>query len=61
MVSNTDLAAKHRLADQPKSIDIIAAVPEAYRNVLLPLIKSKPVRTASGVCTSQHKVRSLIS
>jgi elongator complex protein 3 len=43
------LAAKHRLADQPKAVDIIAAIPETYRAALLPIIKSKPVRTASGI------------
>ena len=30
-------------------MDIIAAVPDAYKSTLLPYIKAKPVRTASGV------------
>jgi elongator complex protein 3 len=44
-----DLARKHKLSHLPKLVDIIAAVPEEYKNKLLPYIKAKPVRTASGV------------
>ena len=45
----TDMAKKYKLAYIPKLVDIIAAVPEDYRCKLLPYIKAKPVRTASGV------------
>ncbi|EGC35695.1 elongation protein 3 [Dictyostelium purpureum] len=45
----TELAAKNSLSDQPKSVDIISAIPESYKNTLLPLLKAKPVRTASGI------------
>lgn len=44
-----DLARKRRLKAVPRLMDIIAAVPEDYRDKLLPFIKSKPVRTASGI------------
>ena len=44
-----EIAKKHRLAYIPKLVDIIAAVPVEYRSKLLPYIKAKPVRTASGV------------
>jgi elongator complex protein 3 len=44
-----ELAKKHKLSFIPKLVDIIAAVPESYKNKLLPYIKAKPVRTASGV------------
>ena len=44
-----DLARKQKLKAVPRLMDIIAAVPEDYRDKLLPLIKSKPVRTASGI------------
>jgi elongator complex protein 3 len=44
-----DLARKHKLPHLPKLVDIIAAVPEEYKSKLLPYIKAKPVRTASGV------------
>ncbi|KDN48868.1 histone acetyltransferase ELP3 [Tilletiaria anomala UBC 951] len=33
----------------PKLTDIIAAVPENYRKQLLPLLKAKPIRSASGI------------
>jgi elongator complex protein 3 len=45
----SDIAAKYRLSEQPKTVDIIAAIPDNYRAALLPVLKTKPVRTASGV------------
>ncbi len=42
-------SAKYGLSLQPRLVDIIAAIPESYKKVLLPKIKAKPVRTASGV------------
>lgn len=42
---------KHKAQNQPKLVDIIAAIPEQYKAVLLPNLKAKPVRTASGVCS----------
>ena len=47
---------KHKAQNQPKLVDIIAAIPEQYKAVLLPNLKAKPVRTASGVshCTAAH-------
>lgn len=44
-----EVSRKHRLQTLPKLVDVIAAVPEDYRAKLLPYIKAKPVRTASGV------------
>lgn len=44
-----ELCSKHGLAEQPKTVDIIAAIPEQYKQALLPLLKTKPIRTASGV------------
>lgn len=44
-----DISRKHKLPFIPKLVDIIAAVPEDYKSKLLPYIKAKPVRTASGV------------
>ena len=43
------VAAQHKLSTQPKLVDIISAVPEQHRAELLPLLRAKPVRTASGV------------
>ncbi len=47
---------KHKAQNQPKLVDIIAAIPEQYKAVLLPNLKAKPVRTASGVshCSAKH-------
>ncbi|XP_028399415.1 elongator complex protein 3-like [Dendronephthya gigantea] len=42
-------ASKYGLASQPRLVDIIAAVPAAYKKDLLPKLKAKPVRTASGI------------
>jgi len=42
-------AARHRLARAPKLVEILAALPEAHRAALVPLLRAKPVRTASGV------------
>ena len=44
-----EISKKHKLSYIPKLVDIIAAVPEEYKSKLLPYIKAKPVRTASGV------------
>ncbi|TPX69124.1 hypothetical protein SpCBS45565_g02656 [Spizellomyces sp. 'palustris'] len=43
------IARKHKLHTQPKLVDIIAAIPEQYKAMLLPKLRAKPVRTASGI------------
>lgn len=43
------IASKYGLPSQPRLVDIIAAVPQQYKKVLLPKLKAKPVRTASGI------------
>eukprot|EP00062_Callorhinchus_milii_P026844 gi/632989444/ref/XP_007883652.1/ PREDICTED: elongator complex protein 3-like [Callorhinchus milii] len=45
----TKTSSKYGLTSQPRLVDIIAAVPPAYRKVLLPKLKAKPIRTASGI------------
>lgn len=40
---------KYGLARAPKLVEMIAAVPEADRAALLPRLRAKPVRTASGI------------
>lgn len=47
-----DICSRYRLQNQPKIVEIINAIPDQYRKVLLPLLKAKPIRTASGVCNS---------
>ena len=43
------VSSKYKLTTQPKLVDIIAAIPPQHRDVLLPYLRAKPVRTASGV------------
>lgn len=58
----TKIGKKYKLKSQPRLVDIIAAVPDQYRSVLVPKLKvfhllkiknyqskAKPVRTASGI------------
>jgi elongator complex protein 3 len=33
----------------PRLVDIISAIPEEYKKALLPKLKARPIRTASGV------------
>lgn len=43
------VAAKYGLPATPKLIELIAALPEDYRDKLAPYLRAKPVRSASGV------------
>jgi elongator complex protein 3 len=52
----SQVCAKYGLPDQPKTVDIIAAIPDTYKDSLLPILKTKPVRTASGVSTHHHSI-----
>eukprot|EP00899_Mesostigma_viride_P022636 jgi/Mesvir1/3557/Mv12023-RA.1 len=40
---------RYGLSRAPKLVEIISAVPEEYRAALLPRLRAKPVRTASGI------------
>lgn len=44
-----DASARHGMKSQPKLVDIIAAIPPQFKKILLPKLKAKPVRTASGI------------
>ena len=44
-----EVASRNGLASQPRLVDIIAAVPPAFKKVLIPKLKAKPIRTASGI------------
>ncbi|KAK5880465.1 hypothetical protein CesoFtcFv8_023489 [Champsocephalus esox] len=45
----TKTSAKYGLESMPRLVDIIAAVPPQYRRALVPKLKAKPIRTASGI------------
>ena len=47
--TKTKLASKYGLETSPRLVDIIAAVPGEYKKVLVPKLRAKPVRTASGI------------
>ncbi|CAK9439137.1 uncharacterized protein LODBEIA_P33610 [Lodderomyces beijingensis] len=42
-------AKKHKLKSQPRLTDIISSIPDQYKKYLIPKLKAKPVRTASGI------------
>ena len=45
----TRIASKYSLETSPRLVDIIAAVPSEHKKALVPKLRAKPVRTASGV------------
>ena len=58
----TRLSSKYAIESQPRLVDIIAAVPHDHKKTLIPKLKAKPVRTASGVSCNLKAYRiSLIS
>ncbi|KAJ6229946.1 elongator complex protein [Anaeramoeba flamelloides] len=44
-----EVARKYRLPSGVKTTDIINAIPKEHKKALLPLVKRKPIRTASGI------------
>ena len=42
-------AKKHKLKAQPRLTDIISSIPDQHKKYLIPKLKAKPVRTASGI------------
>mmetsp|Transcript_25878 Transcript_25878/g.22813 ORF Transcript_25878/g.22813 Transcript_25878/m.22813 type:complete len:227 (+) Transcript_25878:97-777(+) len=49
MKIKSEASHRNKLSKVPKLIDIISAIPENYKAKLQPIIKAKPVRTASGI------------
>ena len=43
------VSQKYGLQGTPKLMELIAAVPEDFRDKLAPFLRAKPVRTASGI------------
>nr|CAD7585763.1 unnamed protein product [Timema genevievae] len=44
----TRISSKYGLETSPRLVDIIAALPTDHKKTLLPKLKAKPIRTASG-------------
>ncbi|GAB0092230.1 Elongator complex protein 3 [Sergentomyia squamirostris] len=43
------ITSKYGLDKTPRLVDIIAAIPDDAKTILLPKLKAKPIRTASGI------------
>lgn len=52
----TRIASKYGLDSSPRLVDIISAVPSDARSILVPKLKAKPIRTASGVSILKYYV-----
>jgi len=44
------ISKKHGYGGVPRLVDIISAIPDDYKKGLLPKLRARPIRTASGVC-----------
>ncbi len=43
------LSKKYGYGGVPRLVDIISAIPDEYKKALLPKLRARPIRTASGV------------
>ncbi|KAG5722664.1 hypothetical protein E4T56_gene14430, partial [Termitomyces sp. T112] len=43
------ISKKFGFGGQPRLVDIISAIPDDYKKALLPNLKARPIRTASGI------------
>ena len=43
------LSKKYGFGGVPRLVDIISAIPDDYKKALLPKLRARPIRTASGV------------
>lgn len=55
----TKMSKKFGYGGVPRLVDIISAIPDDYKKALLPKLKARPVRTASGVRTLDRLVKPL--
>lgn len=51
-VLRAKMSKKHGFGGVPRLVDIISAIPDEYKKALLPKLKARPIRTASGVSSS---------
>ena len=55
------ISKKHGFGGVPRLVDIISAIPDDYKKALLPKLRARPIRTASGVgCCAKSDDRSLM-
>lgn len=43
------MSKKYGFGGVPRLVDIISAIPDDYKKALLPKLKARPIRTASGI------------
>lgn len=43
------MSKKFGFGGVPRLVDIISAIPDDYKKALLPKLRARPIRTASGV------------
>ena len=53
------ISKKHGYGGVPRLVDIISAIPDDYKKALLPKLRARPIRTASGVCSCYSPVSHL--
>jgi hypothetical protein len=46
------ISKKYGFGGVPRLVDIISAIPDEYKKALFPKLRARPIRTASGVCSS---------
>ena len=51
-VIRAKISKKYAYGGVPRLVDIISAIPDDYKKALLPKLKARPIRTASGVRSS---------
>ncbi|CAD8142330.1 unnamed protein product [Paramecium octaurelia] len=44
-----EYSKKNKISGAPKIVEILSAIPDDYKDKLIPILKAKPVRTASGI------------
>lgn len=55
------ISKKHGFGGVPRLVDIISAIPDEYKKALLPKLRARPIRTASGVSIQVHELQSAIN
>ena len=48
------MSKKYGFGGVPRLVDIISAIPDDYKKALLPKLRARPIRTASGVSMSNN-------
>ena len=55
------MSKKHGFGGVPRLVDIISAIPDDYKKALLPKLRARPIRTASGVSLTSSPAMSTLT